>query len=102
MERHELLKLVGEMFGDGCQAFCLERHEQMHEHGFDESMDEWYSDNELVKAALFAINPDQFEWPFNWDKKFRDTILSKTKIDRFRVAGALLASEYDRLKHERL
>ena len=101
VDYHEALRLVREYFGRGCQAFCLERWEQIHEHGFDTAVDEWHTHNELIKAALFAINPDQFEWPFLWDDIFREKILSKDHINRLRVSGAFLAAEYDRLKEAR-
>ncbi len=85
-------------FGDGCQAFCLERHEQINEHGYNDCVDEWHTHNELIKGALFCINPNQFEFPFNWSNKAREKILSKNNLDRLRVAGAFLAAEYDRIK----
>lgn len=81
----------------GIELIAEERKEQIEKHGWDLSNDEDYGNGELIKAALFAINPDQFEWPFYWTEKFRDKILKKDEIDRLRVAGALIAAEIDRL-----
>lgn len=86
----------------GIELITQERDEQINKHGFDVANDEYYSDNELIKAALFAINPDQFEWPYNWDEKFRDKIKGKTLIERLAVAGAFMAARIDQviLKNE--
>lgn len=84
----------------GVQMIAKERKEQIEKHGWDISHDEYYSDNELVKAALFCINSEVFEWPFQWDEKFRDKILKKpNRVERLRVAGALIAAEIDRLQN---
>jgi hypothetical protein len=82
----------------GIELIAQEREEQIKKHGFDASRDRGNENKELIKAALFAINPQQFEWPFFWAEKFRDRILAKpTEIDRLKVAGALIAAEIDRL-----
>lgn len=83
----------------GIKLIAAERREQIEKHGWDMSNDEDYSDNELIKAALFAINSEVFEWPFEWDSKFRDKILNKpNKIERLKIAGALIAAEIDRIQ----
>lgn len=83
----------------GAELISEERKEQIEKHGWDIKNDEDYSNNELLKAALFAINPDQFEWPFNWTPEFRNKILLKTNtVERLKVAGAFIAAEIDRLK----
>lgn len=96
MKTQELLKLVREHFGPGCEHVCEERHEQIHKHGFDVKNDQFYSENELIKASLFSINPDQFEWPFYWDEEYRTKILNKDYLNRLRVAGAFITSEIDK------
>src|SRR5687768_4545537 len=81
----------------GAELIAEERREQIEKHGFDIKNDEHYSNNELIKAALFCINPYQFEWPFYWGESFRDKILAKQDItDRLKVAGALIAADIDR------
>jgi len=82
----------------GIELITQERREQIEKHGFDEQNDRDYSQNELIKAALFCINPDQFEWPFYWLEKFRDKILQKTEVQRLTVAAALIAAQIDRLQ----
>lgn len=81
----------------GAELISIERAEQIEKHGWDVKNDANYSENELIKAALFAINPIQFEWPFYWQEKFRNKILDKTTIERLTVAGALIAAEIDRI-----
>lgn len=96
MEREDLLKLVLKEFGHGCYLFCRERSEQIEKHGFTPEQDSKYSENELIKAALFAINPDQFEWPYYWQEEFRDKIKTKpSSKERLAIAGALLAAKID-------
>lgn len=82
----------------GVELISEERKEQIEKHGWNLKNDEDYSNKELIKAALFCINQDVFEWPFYWTEEFRNKILSKkTEIDRLKIAGALIAAEIDRL-----
>jgi len=83
----------------GVEEITEERGEQINKHGFDINDDVDYGKGELIRAALYAINPDVFEWPYEWDDTFKKKIARKNKIQRLRVAGALIASEIDRLKH---
>lgn len=80
----------------GIQKIALERWEQINKHGYDIKTDSYYSENELIKAALYAINPDMFEFPFNWDSDARDKIYLKSKIERYTVAGAFIVAAIDR------
>lgn len=85
----------------GIELITQERKEQIEKHGFDVANDQDYSHNELIKGALFAINPDQFEWPYFWDKEFRDKIVNKpNSIERLKIAGALIAAEIDRIQNK--
>lgn len=80
----------------GVQLIAEERQEQIEKHGYYISTDaQFHREGELIKAALFAINPWQFEWPFHWNKQGRDKVLGKSKIDRLKVAGAFIAAEID-------
>ena len=84
----------------GIELIAEERQEQIEKHGFDIKNDQDYSQNELIKAALFAINPDQFEWPYYWGEEFRHKIKSKpNSVERLKIAGALIAAEIDRLQN---
>lgn len=82
----------------GAERIAKERQEQINKHGYDSSHDAEHVDNELIKAALFAINPYQFEPPYEWERRFIDRIINKNKIERLVVAGALIAAEIDRLQ----
>lgn len=83
----------------GIDHIVAERKEQIEKHGFDVKNDRYYNDNELIKAALFAINPNQFEWPYKWAARFRHKIQQKDELNRLRVAGALIASRIDQIIH---
>lgn len=83
----------------GIELIAEERKEQIEKHGFDVTKDSGYNDNELIKAALFAINPNQFEWPFYWMEEFREKIKNKPNdVERLKIAGALIAAEIDRIQ----
>ncbi len=85
----------------GIELIAEERQEQIEKHGWDIRNDEDYSEGELLKAALFAINPQVFEWPFYWTEEFRNKILNKENdIERLKIAGALIAAEIDRIIHK--
>lgn len=82
----------------GAEMISKEREEQIKKHGWTLENDEQYSEGQLIKAALFSINPSQFEWPYHWNEKFRDKIINKhNEVERLRVAGAFIAAEIDRL-----
>lgn len=81
----------------GAKLIKKERKEQIEIHGFSIEQDQDYTKNELIKAALFAINPNQFEWPYDWDNEFRTSIMNKQLLDRLVVAGAFIAAEIDRM-----
>jgi hypothetical protein len=85
----------------GVELIAEERQEQIEKHGFDVIHDvEYYSKNELIQAACFAIHPEQFKWPAGWDEEFASKIRMKpNKVERLKVAGALIAAEIDRLQN---
>jgi hypothetical protein len=84
----------------GVELIAEERKEQIEKHGFSIQNDaKYYQENELIKAALFCINTDVFEWPFSWQEEFRNKIISKTNpIERLKVAGAFIAAHIDMLQ----
>lgn len=84
----------------GIELIAQERHEQIEKHGFDVTKDAFYSNNELIKAALFCISPDVFEWPYEWDEEFRSKILAKDIVGRMKVAGAFIAANIDRIQNQ--
>lgn len=83
----------------GIKLIAQERKEQIEVHGYDVSNDLDYGNGELVKAALFSINPDVFEAPINWDDWFRENLLSKRndRVECLKIAGAFIAAEIDRI-----
>ena len=84
----------------GIELIAKERKEQIEKHGYDAENDAECNDNELIKGALFAINPNQFEWPYEWGDSHMRTINKKCKVERLAVAGAFIAAEIDRLQNE--
>ena len=83
----------------GAKLIAKERKEQIKKHGFDISNDLFYSDNELLKGALFCINPDLFEWPFNWEYAFASKIRENDRVSQLKKAGAFIAAEIDRIRY---
>ena len=59
----------------GVELIAKERIEQIVKHGWSLYDDTSYSDEQLLKAALFCIDQKRFEWPFGWISKFRDKII---------------------------
>jgi len=84
----------------GSELISEEREEQIVKHNWNLQNDEDYKQGELIKAALFCIDQQIFEWPWQWTTKFREKIVNKTKIEQLTVAGALIAAEIDRLQNE--
>lgn len=85
---------------EGIALIAKERFEQIHKHGYTVENDEFYTDNELIKAALFCINHRQFEWPFYWNNDTRDKVkYEKTEIQRLATAGAFIAARIDQILH---
>lgn len=81
----------------GIELIATERQEQLKKHGFDVTNDTYYSKNELVKAAMFALNPNAFAWPQGWDRHFEEKIRGKDRVSQLKVAGAFIAAEIDRI-----
>lgn len=93
----ELIKRYSDVSA-GVKCIATEREEQISKHGWSLEDDQSYSDEQLLKAALFCIDQKRFEWPFGWIAKFRDKVLLKNRIQQLAVAGALIAAEIDRLQ----
>lgn len=80
----------------GAELIARERQEQIVKHGFDETKDQhYYANGELLDAANFCLGTSAF--PSNWNEMYADKIMKKNKIDKLKVAGALIAAEMDRL-----
>jgi hypothetical protein len=89
----------------GIELIAEERREQIEKHGFDVLHNqEYYEGGQLIGAALFAITgDDKFypqEWGDWWLKKMFAKVGSRVQlnIERFKIAGALIAAEIDRLQ----
>ena len=81
----------------GIELIAKERQEQIEKHGFDIKNDQDYPNNELIKAALFCIDSNVFEWPQFWGTQFRWKIEKNDRITRLTKAGSFIAAEIDRL-----
>lgn len=80
----------------GAELIARERNEQIVKHGFDETRDtQYYAEGELIDAANFCLGTSAF--PSNWNKIYAEKIMKKNKLDKLKVAGALIAAEMDRL-----
>jgi hypothetical protein len=88
----------------GIELISEEREEQLTKHGKTARHDDSHENEDLLKAAKYAIEPcEQYfkEMDIGWSH-FAAKIDAKTPIERLKVAGALIAAEIDRLLREEL
>ena len=84
----------------GIELIAQERKEQLTKHGRTARHDDSHENEDLLKAAKYAIEPCEQhfkEMELGW-AHFATKIDAKTPIDRLKVAGALIAAEIDRLQ----
>jgi len=86
----------------GIELIAEERQEQLSKHNRTKEHDAQYTNYELLMGATTALTACADEWPENWDKAIRDKILSKSRIDQLKIAGALIAAEIDRLQNNEI
>ena len=87
----------------GLYKIAQERKDHFEKHCHLDEHDDKHMGGELLKAAIYCINPDAFndQWPWtidSVDRNTRDHIQEKNEIDRLAVAGSFIAAEIDRLK----
>jgi hypothetical protein len=90
----------------GIELIAEERQEQIEKHGFDVNRDvQYYSKNELVKAAMYCLTLKEQYYPKTWGGWFREKIAKKAlrysptdfDIEMNKIAAALLAANIDRI-----
>jgi hypothetical protein len=86
----------------GIELITEEREKQISKHGFTGEHHaqhaEWYDEGQLIEAAhklSFAIAKD--EVPKNWDLEWFQNLCNRPHKERLVIAGALIASEIDRM-----
>lgn len=84
----------------GAELITIERQEQIKKHGYSLDRDKRYTANELIKAALFCIEPTVFEWPQFWGTTSRHKIAADDRISQLKKAGSFIAAEIDRLQNK--
>lgn len=88
----------------GIEAFAEERQKQIDKHGFTgkhhAKHPEWYDNHQLTRAAFYLAYKDlNGTWcPENWDIEWFGRLCKKPFKERLKIAGALLAAEWDRQK----
>lgn len=82
------------------QLIIEERREQKTKHGYTIENDLKYVNNELLKAALFCINTDMFEYPYTWENTSRSKIFYKDTKSKLIIGAAFILAEIDRLCFE--
>jgi hypothetical protein len=86
----------------GIIAMLNERNDQIHKHGFTVENDVLHNPNgELIIAAraLMKELPNPHDFPEHWGIAFVRKLMRKTLIERYIIAGALIAAEVDRKKY---
>lgn len=83
----------------GIELIIEERNEQLTKHGYDLDHDiKHYPESKaLITAALFALSLDGQHSQKGWEW-FENKMWDKSMIERFKIAGALIAAEIDRLQ----
>lgn len=94
----------------GVESIAHERqYKQIEKHGFtgEHHADnpQWYDKGQLVHAANLLSYADddvvrqhvEYFYPENWDKEWFTELMNRPNKERLIIAGALLASEIDRL-----
>lgn len=93
----------------GIELIAEEREEQKVKHGYSLDEDaEYYSSEELRKAAIYSLTLDRGWYPESWEFWWHDKMMSKKErmsqnefyIERLKIAGALIAAEIDRLQSQ--
>lgn len=87
----------------GIELIAIERQEQIEKHGRSIEKDvEINEGEELAQVASALCYPfhyahDNDDYPENWDRELISKMVSKPRIERLIIAGALIAAEIDRL-----
>lgn len=82
----------------GIEKIKKEQDEQRQKHGFTIERDrEINKAGELYEAALFALTLQEKFYPGGWDEWFKNKLWGKNIKERLAIAGALIASELDRM-----
>lgn len=87
----------------GVKLIANERRKQIDKHGFTAehhvNHPEWYENNQMRNAAASILIPDIVSIsPENWDLKWFLNLCYREPKERLIIAGALIASELDRLE----
>ena len=83
----------------GIEQIAQERQEQIEKHGFDSQNDERNTQEELKDTAAFLLTGDLSYFPHTWDQNWIYKFSKKNRIERLKIAGALIAAEIDRLQN---
>lgn len=87
----------------GIELITEERQKQIAKHGFTAQYlvdnPQWYAGHQLRRAARLILSPKAVcNTPENWDKDWFEDLLNRLPKERLIIAGALIASELDRLE----
>ncbi len=89
----------------GIELMSIERQvKQIEKHGFTAAHHamhpEWYDNNQLIDAAAKLSHKIAYnETPENWSYEWFTNLCNRPHKERLIIAGALLASEWDRLNY---
>lgn len=99
----------------GIELIAQERQKQIDKYGFTgyhhANHPEWYEEGQLISAATMLADYDPSKSPndlyrdivpLNWDKEWWQRMCDKPLLERLQIAGALIASEIDRLQSQQL
>ena len=87
----------------GIELIATERQEQINKHGWTSEHDKSHENEELVRAAIYALDPcmDHFkQLDLGWGSFVSRIDNKDSRVDQLKVAGALIAAEIDRINNK--
>lgn len=84
----------------GAELILKERQEQIEKHGRTIEQDVKYNKECQLNVAAVRLLQDRNDYPapLDWSNKIWQKMVSKNKLKRLIIAGALIAAEIDRLQ----
>lgn len=79
------------------EMIAAERTEQVVKHHRTADVDDSYTDERLLDAAIAVLREDRALWPKTMDMRVFDHATEKSTRDRLVIGAALLAAEIDRI-----
>ena len=87
----------------GIELITDERQEQIEKHGWTSDHDKCHENEELVRAAIYALDPCMANFrqiDIGWGGFVSRIDNKDNRVDQLKVAEALIAAEIDRINNK--